>query len=73
MDADPHPDGGVLGPGVAAQSLLTLSRSLNCLVGAGERVEEGVSLRVDLMPTVLRERLAQQPLVLGQRLAVAIA
>ena len=57
---------------MVAESLLSLHRGLNRLISAAERVEEGVSLRVDLVPVVLRERLAQQPLVLRQHLAVAV-
>src|SRR5215218_1266009 len=64
---------GRRGPNVTAENLLTLSRGLNRLIGAAEGVEERVSLRVDLMSVVLREHLAQQPLVLRQYLAVAVA
>jgi hypothetical protein len=43
------------------------------VAGAGEDVEEGVALSVDLLAAVAGERLAHEPLVLGEHGGVALA
>ena len=72
-----HPDADAklqtLRPGVRSERTLRRSGSIGGMTGAGEDVEEGVSLGIDLLAAVGGERLAQDPLVLGEDLAVALA
>jgi hypothetical protein len=56
-----------------AQRPLGLGSCLHGSAGAREDVEEGVTLRVDLFAAVPRKRLPQDPPMLGQHVAVAIA
>ena len=71
----PHPDPEprVGWPGVSLEGLLGRNRSRDRILGAREREEERVSLRVDLVAVVRRERLTDQAAVLGQQLAVSLA
>jgi hypothetical protein len=62
-----------LRPLVSRESALTVDRGCHGVLGASKRDEEGVALRVDLAPVVGGERLAQDPLVLLERLAVPLA
>jgi hypothetical protein len=73
VHADPHLYLGLVRPRIAGECALSFDSREHGLVRAPERVEERVSLRVDLVAPVRRERLAQQPLVLGQHLRVAVA
>jgi hypothetical protein len=64
---DPHPD-----PNVAALELvLCFCGCCECVGGAWKRDEEGIALRVDLDTVVSRERLAQDPAVLGKEVGVS--
>ncbi len=71
VDPHPHLHFGLVRPGVARQRPLRLDGSEHGLVCTPERVEERVPLRVELVPAVLRERQADEPLVLGEYLRVA--
>ena len=65
MQAHPHLDGAW------RERLLTLRRSGQRLDRIGKRVQERVSLRVDLDAAVRGEGAAQEPAVLGERLDIA--
>ncbi len=54
------------------QRPLALAGRLYRLGRGRERIEEGVALRVDLHPIVPRERLPQQPPVVGKRLLICL-
>ena len=71
----PHPYAhlAVLGPGVRLQRALPVRCGRRRVAGAGEDVEEGVALGVDLLAAVARERLAHEPLVVGEHCRVAVA
>ena len=66
VQAHAHPDR------TDGQRLLALAGGLDRLGRGRERIEERVPLRVDLHAAVPRERLAQQPPVLGERLLVRL-
>ena len=57
---------------MARERPLRLHRCEHGFVCAPERVEERVALRVDLVTAVLGEGHADQPLVLGEHLRVAL-
>ena len=76
VHAHPDPEPRVGGPGVSLEGLLGCHRSRNGILGARKGVEERVSLRVDLVAVVGRERLTDQAAVLRQerpRTARAVA
>ena len=60
-----------VGPRVLRKRALARDRGGHGVLGAPERDEERVPLRVDLVAAVLRERVAQDPLVIRERFAVA--
>ena len=57
---------------MARQCPLHLQRAQDGLLGAGERDEEGVALRVDLVARLADDGRADQAPVLGQNLHVAL-
>src|SRR5439155_17263909 len=71
----PHADAevGVRGPVVRGERALPVGCRRGGVAGAREDVEERVALRVDLLATVGGERLSEQPLVLAEDAAVAVA
>jgi hypothetical protein len=71
VDADPHLHLAVLGPRVAGQRSLCLDRRKHGFMGTSERVEEGIALRVDLVPAVVRKRLTKESLMLAQHIRIA--
>jgi hypothetical protein len=64
---DPHPDPNVAG----LELVLCFCGCSECVGGAWKRDEEGIALRVDLDTVVSRERLAQDPAVLGKQVGVS--
>jgi hypothetical protein len=60
VEANSHPHSGTLRPLEPAQRQLTLDRGGDGIPRALERNEESVACRVDLVPTVGAERLAEQ-------------
>ena len=71
----PHPDEELhtVGPRVGCEVALRIHRSRDRVLRAPERDEEGVSLRVDLVAAMRRERLAQDSLVLLEHVPVLAA
>ena len=69
----PHAQLGADGPLVRGKRALRGRRGRGCVARAGEDVEAGVPLGVHLLAPVRSERLAQQPTVLGEDRAVAVA
>jgi len=57
----------------AARGRLRLGRGQHGILGTAEGHEEGVALGVDLLAAVGDERLAQDPLVLREHVAVFLA
>ena len=72
---EPHADAalGTLGPFVRRESPLRLDRCEGGIAGAGERVEERVSLRVHLTTALGGERRAQDLAVISEELSVSVA
>jgi hypothetical protein len=64
---DPHPNPNVAG----LELVLCFCGCSECVGGAWKRDEEGIALRVDLDTVVSRERLAQDPAVLGKQVGVS--
>jgi len=58
---------------VRSERALRRSGRIRGVAGPREDIEEGVSLSIDLLAAVGGERLAQDPLVFRQDLAVAVA
>ena len=56
-----------------SERLLRRGGGRNCVRGPSERDEEGISLRVDLDPAVLVDRLADDAMVPGQDVRVLVA
>src|SRR6266849_9907622 len=73
MNAHAYTKLGAVGPDVLGKPALRCDRRRHRVLGATEGDEERVPLRVDLVAAVLGERLAQDPLVIGERVAVAIS
>ncbi len=71
----PHPHGRcrTRGPLVAGNRALRLDPGGDRGPGAGEREVEAISCGIDLHPTPLRERVAQEPVVIGQQRGVLVA
>ena len=69
---DPHADAKlrVLGPDMIRQRPLARDRGGDRVLRPSVRDEERVALRVDLAAAVLRECLAQDPVMIGERLSV---
>jgi hypothetical protein len=65
MEADSHPHSCTLWPLEPAQRQLTLDRGSDGVPRALERNEESVACRVDLVPTVRAERLAEQAAIVA--------
>jgi hypothetical protein len=72
VDADPDPDQRTGGPVMARQGPLDLKRAPHRLLRARERHEKRIPLGVHLMAALGGDRGADQPLVLGQNLRVAL-
>jgi hypothetical protein len=70
MDPDPHPHLRTLRPLLGGQGTLALDRRGDRVGGASEGDEERVALRVDHLAPVRGEDLAEQPLLVGEQLAV---
>ena len=69
----PRPHDGVAGPAVARHRALRSDRRRHPVPGACERDEAAVAARVDLVAAVPRDDSAQEPAMLVQDLAVAVA
>jgi hypothetical protein len=69
--ADAHLD--AIRPGMAFEGALSVDRARHRVARARERHEERVSLRIDLAAAMCLEALAEDPLVVGQQLAVPVA
>ena len=72
---DTHADTklGVVRPGMFFETALAGDRSRHRVLGPPEGNEERVSLRVDLVASVFGEGLAQDPLMILECFAVAVA
>ena len=70
VDAHPYPDGRARRPLMAAQCPLYRQRAQDGLLRAGERDEERVALRIDLVARVADDGRADQTPVIGQNLHV---
>ncbi len=73
VQAHAHAQLGALGPVVRRERALTVRGRGGRVARAGEDVEEGVALRVDLLAAVRGERLAEEALVRLEHAAVAVA
>ena len=72
---DPHADLHLrsVRPTVSAEGELPLDRRKNRVARTGERNEEGVALRVNLVAAVLRKRRPEQALVVRQHIGPPLA
>jgi hypothetical protein len=70
VDSDPHPHVRAVRPPMAGQRPLNRDRCRHRISGAAEGDEERVALRVDHLAPMRGEDLAEQPLLVGQELAV---
>ncbi len=73
VDAHADTQLSVVGPRMLGEAELARDRAGDGVLGAPEGDEERVSLRVDLVAAVLGERLAEDPLVVGERPTVDVA
>jgi hypothetical protein len=73
MDAHAHQKRCSLRPRVLAEASLARNRSRHPVLRTPEGDEEGVPLCIDLVATVLGEALAQDPLMIRERHAVAVS
>ena len=73
MDADPNLDLHSTGPVVLGKSTLTSDRRCHRFLRPAEGDDEGIALRSDLTPAMLREGRAEQPVVLQEQITVPIA
>ena len=73
VEADPHAQLGAGRPRMLPQRPLGGDRGEHPVARAAKRGEERVSLRIDLVPAVGGEGLAQEPLVLGEDGPVLVA
>ena len=72
VQSHPHLDPHSVGPLVSGKRELALNCREEPVSGAGERDEEGIALRVDLVSAVRIEGCSQQALVLVENVAVAL-
>lgn len=72
MDPHTHPHLDTLPEVMGRQCPLCRHRTCDCVLGAGEGTEEGVSLGVDLDAAVCREGVPQEPAVLLENACVAL-
>jgi hypothetical protein len=70
-DADPDPR--AFWPAVVGELTLGCGGAFGSVAGPGEDVEGSVSLRIDFLAAVGGERLAKDPLMFGEDLAVAVS
>ena len=73
VETHPVADRGSVGPGVAADRELAVDRRLDGRPRAREDEVEPVARRPALERAVLGEGLAEQPVVIGQHLRIAVA
>ena len=69
-DAHADADLSPAGPAVLGERALRPCGRTDGVAGSGEGDEEGIALRVDFVASRLGDRLAQQPVVVGQHLGV---
>ena len=72
VDAHPDPELPPVRPRVAGEGSLPLARRPERVARPREGDEEGVALRVDLVPAVRRERLAEEPPVILEHRGVPL-
>lgn len=70
VDAHSDPDAGVAGPDVVNKRTLGGEGGGDCVMGAGERGEEGVALRRDDDPSMSCDRVLEERVVLRENLLV---
>ncbi len=73
VEADPHPQGGSIGPAVLGEGALDGHRGAKGGKAVGEGHEEGVALGVDHVSAVLGDRRAQDAAVIRQGFGVTLA
>ena len=73
VEPDPNLDCRIVRPRVILQRLLPRNSRRDGIAGARERDEERIALRVDLLPSGVREHLAEQPLMIGEDDPVTIS
>ena len=73
VDAHPVPDGDSVGPRPLGHGPLAVDRGLDSRSGALEDEVQPIASRAPLERTMSRERLADQPVVIGQHRRIAVA
>jgi hypothetical protein len=73
VDPHAHAERAPVGPCVLGEAALRRERGRHRVLCPTERDEERVPLRVDLVAAVFGERVTQDPLVIGERLAISVS